>query len=197
MSRQIRLVGLTGTIAAGKSTAARILTEAGFRVVDADEIAKSLLREPSLRERLIELLGPDCYDEQGLPDHKRIAAIIFSDDAKRVQLEALIHPAVRERVKRLAAEYSPLIYDVPLLFESGANRDTDLTVMIDAPQQTRMDRASRRNGWSRDEFLARERSQIPPEEKRLLADMVIDNDGDLDLLRRRLQPLIEILNASR
>lgn len=97
MSGQIRLVGLTGTIAAGKSTAAEILAEAGFRVVDADEIARGLLIEPPVRERVIALLGAECYDDQGMPDRKRIAGIIFSDAAKRAQLEALIHPLVRER----------------------------------------------------------------------------------------------------
>lgn len=197
MSGQIRLVGLTGTIAAGKSTAAEILAEAGFRVVDADEIGRGLLIEPPVRERVIALLGAECYDDQGMPDRKRIAGIIFADAAKRAQLEALIHPLVREKVKELAAQYSPLIYDVPLLFESGAHKDTDLTVMIDAPLELRMERAGRRNGWSRDEFLAREKSQMPPEQKRSMADMVIDNDADPESFRRRLHKLIEILEASR
>ncbi len=197
MGRQIRLVGLTGSIAAGKTTAGMILAEAGFRVVDADRIAKDLLREAAVRDRVIEALGSECYDADGEPNRQHIAAIVFSDASQRAALEAILHPLVRERVKELAAKHSPLIYDVPLLFESGSYRETDFNVMIDAPLELRIERAAARNGWTRDEFLAREQSQMSPQKKRTMADMVIDNDADLASFQKRLQELIKILEASR
>lgn len=192
--KQLRLIGLTGALASGKTTAAGILRDHGFRVVDADELAKGMLLDPDVRRQIRTRLGEDTYLADGSPDRKRIADLVFADREKREWLNGLIHPLVRRRLHQLAAEgHGPLVYDVPLLFESGAYRETDLNIMIDAPLEERFRRARERNGWSREEFLARESAQMPPERKRDLADCVIENDADVTGLRDRLERLIEIL----
>lgn len=194
LRKPIRLIGLTGSLAAGKTVAAALLKDRGFRVVDADEIAKGLLLEPEVRDRIRSELGGSTYLPDGTPDRKRIASIVFGDEAKRRWLNDLIHPRVRRKVRELAgSDREPLVYDVPLLFESGGNKEMDLTIMIDAPLEERVRRAKERNGWSRDEFFVRESAQMPAEQKRSLADEVIDNDSGLDQLRDRLNRLIETL----
>lgn len=187
-----RLIGLTGSLAAGKSTAAMILREKGFSVIDADELARDALLEADVREEIRTHLGQDCYLSDGSPNRSRIATVIFNDSEKRQWLNGLIHPRVRKKALEMTAR-GMAVYDVPLLFESGIHTQTDLSVMIDAPLEERIRRAEKRNGWSRDEFLAREAAQMPPGQKRLLADFVIDNDGTEQQLRERLDRLIETL----
>lgn len=196
-SAQIRLVGLTGSIAAGKSTVAEFLAEEGFATINADTVAKDLLNQAEVKDSIISMFGADCYNSDNTPNHKRIAEIIFNNEVKRHQLEALIHPLVRKKVKELARKLYPLIYDVPLLFESGGHKETDLNIMVDAPVELRFERASKRNGWSREEFMVREKNQIPAVQKRKLADLVIENDSDQETLRSRLQPLIQLLNQHK
>lgn len=191
-ARQFRLIGLTGSLAAGKSKAGAILREHGFRVVDADELAKALLLDEDVRDEIRKHLGDDCYLSDGTPDRKHIASVIFQDREKREWLNGLIHPRVRRQVMEMTRT-ATVVYDVPLLFESGTDKETDISVMIDAPLEERIARAEKRNGWSREEFLAREAAQMPPGQKRLLADFVIDNDGDEEQLRKRLDRLIETL----
>ncbi len=136
----------------------------------------------------------------GRLDRRRMARRIFADPAARARLEAIIHPAVRNRMQeereRLAAEGHTLaVYDVPLLFEVGIDRRVDLTVLVYAPRQVALERLMARDGISRADAEARLAAQLSIEEKRARADVVVLNDGTAEALRDKAGPLLADLRA--
>ncbi len=197
----MRLVGLTGGIASGKSTLAAALRALGAPVIDADDLARAVVRRgtPALREIAREfgagVLGPD-----GELDRKAMAALVFPDAAARARLEAIVHPAVRAAVAaetaRLAdAGHALAFYDVPLLHERGLEREVDCVVVVYAPRARQLERLLARDGMTRAEAEARLDAQLPIEEKALRADVVVSNEGDVDALRSRAAPLLAALRA--
>lgn len=186
-------VGLTGSIGAGKSTVGHLLSEAGFKVVDADLLARTVLYLPETKEKLLAALGPEILDGEGEIDRTRIAGIVFQQPEKRSVLNSLIHPGVRKEFKKIRDSLpagSVLVYDVPLLFETGLEKDFDLTIVVNAPQDQRMERTRIRNGWDQDEFLRRNGSQMKPEEKEKRADVVLINDSGEEELKEKVEKLV-------
>ncbi len=197
----MRIVGLTGGIASGKSTLAAALRELGAPVIDADALARDAVRRgsPALA-RIAAEFGPDVLGPDGELDRKAMAARVFADPSARERLEAIVHPAVRAGVAaetaRLAAAGHPLaLYDVPLLFERGLDREVDGVVVVYAPPEVQVARLRARDGMTPAEARARLDAQMPIDEKARRADVLVDNSGDLASLRARAAPLLAALRA--
>lgn len=201
---EVAVVGLTGAIGGGKSTAAALLARRGAFVIDADSVGHQVLNEPLIRARLIERFGPEilapAQDQAGRPiDRRALGAIVFADPAARRDLESIVHPVMRARflaqiAQTLQSRSAPLIVlDAAILFEAGWDDLCDRIVYIDAPRAVRLDRVERSRGWTADRLLARERAQAPADDKIARADLVLDNDGDPAALDRGLDRLRDLL----
>ncbi len=193
--------GLTGSIGAGKSTVSERFRQLGALVLDADAISRSALeRGGCCYEAAIELFGSDILKADGTIDRKRVAAIVFSDDALRQQLNRLIHPAVQAEMLRLASAERdacrPVIFDVPLLFESGWEQMMHGTIVVAAEDRVRMQRVCKRDCCTEAQAMARVRAQMPQSKKVRRADFVIDNSGDLETLYRQVDTLYARLCGS-
>ncbi|HEX6939968.1 MAG TPA: dephospho-CoA kinase [Longimicrobiales bacterium] len=186
-------VGLTGNIAAGKSTVARVWARLGAPVIDADVLARRAVEPGSAAlRRIAATFGPGVIGADGALDRAALRRIVFRDPAARARLEAIVHPEVarlrREEEARLRdAGVRLVVYDVPLLFEAGLERDFDVVVLVDAPPDVRLQRLVRDRGLAEDEARRMIEAQMPATEKRGRADYVIDNDGTLEELERQAE----------
>ncbi len=191
----MRVVGLTGGIASGKSTFAAALRVRGVPVLDADALARAVVA-PGTRAlaEIARALGPDVVGPDGALDRKLVAAIVFRDAEARRRLESITHPAVRramvEETDRLAsAGHGLVFYDVPLLYEAGLDRVLDSVVVVWAPVEVQRARLVARDGLTLEEADARLGAQLPIDEKAARGDFVVENVGspaDLDAKADRL-----------
>jgi len=184
VTRRFLLVGLTGGLATGKSTVSDLLRALGCVVLDADALAREVVEpgQPALaavaREFGSEVLGPD-----GRLDRKRLGALVFADPERRRRLEALTHPAIRERYLARLAELEAqgfegiVVWDAPVMIEAGGYRHVDRLVVVLTDEATQRARALGRDGDPAD-AERKIASQMPLVEKARLADYVIDNSGD-------------------
>ena len=191
-------LGLTGGLASGKSTVARLLAERGATVVDADRLVAELYEPGEAGARVAaELFGPTVLDGRGAVDRAAVSRIVFSDADARRRLERAIHPLVRERFARVASEApgGVAVLEATLLVEAGYAPGFDLVVTVEAPTEVRLARAV---GRGMDEAEARRRldAQGEGEARRAGADVVIANDGDPAELKRRVDELAAKLGLS-
>ena len=189
-----RKVGLTGGLASGKSTVARLLAEAGFAVVDADKLVAELYGAGQPGAALVaELFGPEMLDREGAVRHDRLAAHVFEEPEALRRLERAVHPLVRERFARLAAEHpeapGPWVLEATRLVEAGYAPDFDTIVTVEADPQLRLRRAIAR-GMDEASAHARLAAQGDGAARRAAAHLVIDNNGDPAALRRQVEALI-------
>lgn len=184
-------VGLTGGLASGKSTVAKWLREAGFLVIDADRLVAELY-QPGQRgvEAVVNLFGPDMLNAQGGVDHAKVAARVFSDPEARQALEAAVHPLVRRRFVEIAETATGVVVlEATLLVEAGYTPGFDLVVTVEAPCEARLERAVQR-GMPEEAARARLLAQGDGEERRQAAHRILDNSGDIALLRHQVDELI-------
>lgn len=175
------LVGLTGGIATGKSTVAKMFDRCGAIVIDADELAREVVSadKPAWRA-IVKLFGRTVLNLDRSLDRQALGRIVFRNRTKRRQLERIIHPRVAREQQRLVRQiakdkpHAVVIYEVPLLFESGVDKRVDKVIVVTAEQATQIARLKKRNGLTRTEALGRIRSQIPLAKKRRRADYVLD-----------------------
>ena len=190
-------VALTGGIATGKSTVARMFQEAGYEVVDADRVAHAVLDEQ--KEAVAEMFGRSVLTTDGV-DRKALGAIVFGDPMARKRLERLLHPNIRAQIEELSRaldqKRKPYIVDIPLFFEGG-HYPIRPVVVVYAPQSLQIARAMERDGLSQEAVLERIAAQIDIEEKRFMADYVIRNDGDEAQLRRAFETVKEAIEKER
>ncbi|MRG58517.1 dephospho-CoA kinase [Agromyces sp. CFH 90414] len=180
------LIGLTGGIASGKSTVARRLYEHGAIHIDADQLARKVV-EPGTPAfaSIVEAFGPDIVRADGVLDRERLGGIVFADDAARARLNGIVHPAVRELSGRLivkAEQEDPdavVVYDVPLLVEASVDHPFDLIVVTSAGRGVQVKRLVEERGLEPDHAEARVDAQVDDEERRKIADVVIDTSGSL------------------
>ena len=184
MSRPFLLVGLTGGLATGKSTVSAILRGLGCVILDADVLAREVVEpgQPALAAIAAEF-GADVLGPDGALDRKRLGAIVFADPARRKRLEAITHPAIRDRFLARLAELEAqgfagiVVWDAPVMIESGGYQGMDRLVVVITDPATQRARARGRDGDPAD-AERRIASQMPLAEKAKLADHVIDNSGD-------------------
>jgi dephospho-CoA kinase len=187
-------VGLTGGIGAGKSEVTKRFAALGATVIDADGIAREVVAigTPGLDAVLAEF-GEDMRGADGGLDRDKMAALVFADDAARLRLNGIVHPLVGERVFELLAEAERddpdgiLLNDVPLIVEAGVAERYEVIVVVDAPEEVQLDRLVNVRGMTEADARARMAKQASREERRAIADYVIDNSGDLDVLQRQVE----------
>ncbi len=190
-----RVIGITGGVGMGKSTAAKLLQKQGVPVVDSDDLAREVVAvgEPALAE-IAETFGADFLNAQGQMDRAKMAAHIFGNDAERNKLEAIIHPRVRERwlsqMETWRANNVPLgVVVIPLLFEVGAEAEFDSVICVACTGNTQRERL-RARGWDDAQIAARIAAQMDVTEKIERANQVVWTEGDVSLLREQLQSIL-------
>ena len=186
----MRRVGLTGGIGSGKSTVAQMFADLGAWVVEADAIAREVVAPGSegLAE-LVERFGSQILTDNGDLDRAAVAAVVFSDPSARERLNAIVHPLIARRTTELIAaipQDAVLVHDVPLLVELGMQATYDLVVVVDAPDDVRVQRLVQR-GLDEDDARARIAAQASRDERLAVADVIIENTGDLDDLRTQVK----------
>jgi dephospho-CoA kinase len=189
------VVALTGGIGAGKSLAAQYFSDLGARVVDADQLARVAIERGSTGFDEVILRFGEKILRDGDIDRKALAEIIFSDPQAKTDLEAIVHPRIRELFTEVVSDLQPqeiLIYEIPLLAETGSAKNFDLVITVEADLEIRKDRL-RKRGMFISEIERRLANQASREEREVLADYVITNDGDEDQLLRAVENLWEEL----
>jgi dephospho-CoA kinase len=188
--RSVRRIGLTGGIATGKSSVARLLEEQGAVVIDADALSREVVRPGSAPlERIVALFGREILLADGSLDRTRLGRLVFADPAKRRRLEEITHPAIRrlaeERIGQLAAEGHRLVfYMAPLLIEAGATDRVDEVWVVTVRPEIQLARLMARDGIERAEAERIIASQMPLAEKERHGSVVIDNSGTPEETRR-------------
>ncbi len=196
------VIGLLGGPGSGKSLVAQQMAEMGCAVVDADAIARAQLDEPAVRAELASWWGERILRPDGRVDRKAVGRIVFEDASQRRRLEALVHPRVGERRRRLHKQYQAdpdvvaIVEDCPLLLETGLDAECDALVYVDAPRSVRLSRVSAERGWTEADLAARENAQASLDIKRSRADDVVVNDaGEAECRDRVRRVLSRILPA--
>ena len=185
-------IGLTGGMGSGKSTAAKVLTQLGFPVLDADRIVHGLLTPGGTAEaEVIQTFGRSVCDASGRLDRRALGRAVFDDPEKLDRLEKILHPKVRAEVARRRQDleksgHAAAFYDVPLLFEKNMEDQFDAVLVVSAREDLRLARVRQRSGLSDDEIKSRFNRQLPVAEKEKRASAVIDNNGSEDDLKAAL-----------
>ncbi len=190
------VVGLTGGIASGKSTVANMFKEMGIEVIDADiEARKAVEIGEAAYEQIVTYFGEGILNDDHTINRSKLAEIIFNDSVKRQKLNEIVHPDVRRRMneKKEAAILrgdQVAVLDIPLLFESGLMHMVDVVLLVYVEKDVQLQRLMDRNLLTKEEALARIQSQMPIEDKRKLADKVINNNGTIDDTKKQLIELL-------
>ena len=185
-------VGLTGNIASGKSSVARLLAERGATIIDADELARQAVEPGTLAfDRIVERWGSHVSGGDGSLDRAKLRRIVFEDQEELEVLNGIVHPQVallREELLDAARGRGDriVVSDIPLLFENDLADDFECIVLVDAPRELRLERLVRDRGLSTTEAMAMIAAQMPAELKRARAHHVIENGGSLQVLERRV-----------
>lgn len=197
----MQIFGLTGGMGSGKSTVAAALAEAGFPVVDADVLAREIVEpgQPALAE-LAAAFGEDILLPDGSLDRPELARRAFASEERRLLLNTITHPHIaRRKAERLAelaaAGEQAVIYDMPLLIETGEHENMDGVIVVLAPEEVRLDRLVAHRGVDRDDAARRIASQATDEQRCAAATWVLDNSGELAELTPQIEALIEELRA--
>ncbi len=192
-------IGLTGGIGSGKSTVAAILAAHGATVIDADAIARELVEPGGVAlPALVSEFGPRILREDGSLSRGELAALAFSDPRATERLNAIMHPLIREEsARRLAQAGSPVVvYDMPLLVETGQRDLVDLVVVVDVPEEVQVDRAVRLRGLDLEDVKRRMDVQATRSDRLAQADVVIDNAGDLEATTAQVEALWHRISVS-
>ncbi len=191
-----KVIGLTGGIASGKSTVSELLSVFGFKVVDADKAAREAVKKGSKGlAQVREVFGDEAIDENGEMNRRYMGDLVFNHPEKRLELNAIIHPIVRDIMEEEKQEYLKqgynVIMDIPLLFENELENTVDEVWVVYTSESIQMDHLMQRNNLSLEDAKARVYSQISIDKKSRMADHVIDNLGDKLELKQNLERLLE------
>ncbi len=198
----MKLVGLTGGIASGKSTVAAILKQLGAAVINADELSREVVQpERDAWKEIVKTFGADILQQDKTLDRKKLRTIVFDNPEARKKLEAIIHPKVRalaeERIRELAAAgRSIIVYEVPLLFEGQLPHWLRPVILVACDINTQKKRLRDRDHLTATEAQRHIGAQMSLEEKRKLADYVIENTGSLEDLKQEVKSVLETIAAT-
>ena len=189
------LLGLTGGIGAGKSTVAALLADRGAGIVDADRIAREVVEpgEPAL-EALRREFGDTVLSDDGTLDRAALAGLAFATPERTAALNAIMHPAIAQRTAARLTEHAHLpvvVHDVPLLVENGMTGNYHLSLLVDVPEETRLDRLTTSRGLDREDAQRRIRAQATDDQRHLACDAALDNAGTQEHLREQVVELWE------
>lgn len=195
------VVGLTGNVAAGKSAVAELWSRAGVPVVSADRLARAAVEpgSPALA-RVAKLFGSGVIRLDGTLDRAAVRKIVFADDEARRRLEAVVHPEVRRlrdewTARQRRAGATMVVWEIPLLFETGMEGEVDVVVVVDAPPEVRRRRIVESRGLTGEEALTVMEAQMAAAEKRGRADFVVDNEGTREELVMRAAEVLGKLRS--
>jgi dephospho-CoA kinase len=198
----VKLIGLTGGIASGKSTVAAILRRLGAAVVNADELSREVVQPdtPGWSE-IVESFGTEVLQPNRTLDRQKLRKIVFNDPEARKKLESIVHPRVRalaqQRIQEYAASgFAVVVYEVPLLFEGNLQSSLRPVILVAADVATQKRRLEERDHLAASEADKHIAAQMSLEEKRRLADYVIENDGSLADLERQVEAVLVKINAT-
>lgn len=193
------MIGLTGSLGAGKSTVAAMFTDLGAKLLDADKIAhQQITPKGECFKAVIKVFGRDILTG-GRIDRKKVAQRVFGDIRQLRKLEKIIHPSVRKVIKAKIQKYKAkkrtevLVIDVPLLFESKLNKIVDCSIVVKATRAVQISRATKQLGMSQIDAERRIKSQMPLRQKIRLADIIIDNTGTLTNTKKQVKQIWEKL----
>ena len=195
------LIGLTGNIASGKTEVARIFADLGATVIDADELAREAVSPGTPALAAIGAhWGERVLNPDGSLNRAAMRAVAFANEADRLALNAIVHPAVKQLRDQLVEEArrrgdAVVVAAIPLLYEAGLEREYDRVILVDAPDDVRLSRLVRRRGIGAAEAQRMMAAQMPASLKRARADVVIENESDLKALRRSVERVWHELTA--
>jgi len=207
VSRNVPVIGLTGGIGSGKSAVARWLAERrNVRVIDGDAIGHDVLRHSDIKKRLRAEFGSVIFSADGDIDRRPLAALVFGASPEqrnaRRRLEEIVHPEIRrvisETISRETASHNidVIILDAAVLLEAGWNDVCTAVVFVDSPLEARQKRVQQSRGWSGDDLVKREASQMGLDEKKSHADLIISNDSTLERAGHQLEEFVDRLIAA-
>jgi len=194
------IVGLTGGVASGKTTVSQVLKEEGAYIIDADQMARELVRPhtPAWKE-LVKAFGKDILREDGSIHRKKLADKVFADLRQRKLLNQILHPRIRKEMERRAKEIGQkdpeavVVIDAPLLVELGDHRKMDKLIVVTSTQTRQIERLKKRDGIDPEEALRIFSSQMPVKDKVKLADFVIRNEGSIQKTRKKTKEVFQEL----
>jgi dephospho-CoA kinase len=190
-------VGLTGGVASGKSTVARILSDLGAVVVDADLLAREVVEAGTPGLAAVEAeFGAGVITDEGTLDRPALGRVVFGDEGARRRLEGILHPLIRARGAEIEAGAGPdavVVHDIPLLVETGQADAFDAVLVVDLPVETQVERMVADRGMSREDALARVAAQATREDRLAVATHVVQNTGTQEDLRERVTEVFEQL----
>jgi dephospho-CoA kinase len=197
----MRVVGLTGGIASGKSTVTAMFRELGAQVIDADQVARDVVEPGTPGVEEVARRFPGVVDASGRLDRTELGRRVFADPAERRALEAIVHPRIREEVARrlealARAGENVALYDAALLIENGLQKGMDGVIVVWAPESLQRARLAARDGLDEAAVTARLRAQLPLADKRAHATWVVDNGGSLDETRAQVRRIWEEIQQS-
>jgi dephospho-CoA kinase len=202
ITEAVKLAGLTGGIACGKSTVASMLRRFGAHVIDADKLAREVVEpgEPAWEE-IVNKFGPDILHPDRTLDRKKLRSIVFNNPAARQELETITHPKIRrlaeQRIQQLAQSGAQLIvYEAPLFFEAKVHHWLRPVILVACDPATQRRRLQERDHLNNEEIERHLQAQMSLEEKRRLADLVIENNGSLEELEQQVKIVIEKLQST-
>ena len=196
-------VGLTGSIAVGKSFVLSVLAELGCHVIDADDIARQVVTpgSPGLKS-VREVFGDGVLNVDGSLDRAKLGAIVFADEARRKELNAILHPLIiaaqDQQIRQIEQEdpHGIVVIDAALMIESGGYRRLDSLIVVHCRPEIQLQRLMARNGLTRADAEQRIRSQMPQEEKKKYADFLIDTSNDFENTRSQVESVYEQLQRA-
>ena len=199
----MRLLGLTGSLGTGKSTVAAMFAQKGAKIIDADAITRDLLGQNKKCVKKVAKIFPgailksrDAINGVSTIDRSELAKIVFNNPRELKKLTDILYPEALKVVKSLISRYkhgSFVVLDVPLLFESGWNKITDINIVVRAKRVQQIERAQKRLGITRGDAIRRLKNQMPLKEKYHMADIIIDNSHDLGQTRKQVDEIINRL----
>lgn len=200
MQNNCKIIGLTGGIATGKSTVAKLLKEKGYKIIDADKIAKGVVEigKPAY-SKIVEEFGNEVLLEDNTINRKALGKIIFNDKRAREKLNYISHPYIFEEIRlnlqELCKDENTVVLDIPLLFEQfdlweKYGIEFDEIVLVDTDEDTQIKRLIKRDNISRDEAVKKIRAQLPMDEKRTRSSKIINNSGDMKNLKQQIEKLL-------
>ncbi len=194
-------IGLTGTLGSGKSTVSKILNQKNCLIIDTDKIAKNLYSLSKNKKKLIDQFGIYCFDEKGRLNSKFLADVVFKNKENLFWLEALIHPQVRDRIKKYKDRFKNknkiLVFEVPLLFEANLDKEDlfHFIIVVDAPLSIRKKRVLESRHWTEEEFMERESRQMDPQLKKQKAHFVIENRSTIEELESQIDTMLKQIHS--